>query len=74
MKQEKKTEFTGYLSGDYESFCLSKIPFDEWVKVDAENKDLNDELLLYPSDFFSSGWKDKKMKFTIIVKAELVEE
>ena len=67
------TNFEGFMSGDYECFCLSRIPFEEWVKKERLPED--DEVLLkYPNSFFPKGCNKGKWKFTITVKAEKVEQ
>ena len=63
---KKVTEFEGYVSGDYECFCLSKIPFSKWKKTQKE------DVLLYPDDFFPAGARGRKCKFRITVEAEIV--
>ena len=69
----KTTEFVGYISGDYECFCLSKIPFEEWIKLEANRKyescDMFDPMLLYPSYFFPEECKNGKWEFKITVEA-----
>jgi len=69
MTVEKKvTEFTGYVSGDYECFCLSKITFKKWRKAQ------DDSVLLYPNEFFSDKMQEGKWKFKITVEAEKVKK
>ena len=74
LKKEKVTEFEGFLSGDFECFCLSKVPFKEWLKVTQQRSipRYPDPLLLYPSDFFPEGCKNGKWKFKITVEATKV--
>ena len=70
-KLKKITEFEGYVSGDYECFCLSKVPFEEWAR--RERTEINvvypDPLLLYPNAFFPEKTKQGKWKFKITVEA-----
>lgn len=51
----KETEGEGYVSGDYECWCIHPVPFDEWKELDART-----ELSVYPSDFFPPDlfWSD----------------
>jgi hypothetical protein len=69
---KKVTEFEGYISGDCECFCLSKIPFEEWAKKNW--KTWSDPDLLYPGDFFPKELRNKKCRFKITVEAEIVPE
>lgn len=65
----KVTDFVGYLSGDFECFCLSKVPFEEWWKWHRKHE----ALTLYPSHFFPEECKKGRWKFTISVQAERVD-
>ncbi len=69
------TKFEGYISGDYEGFCLSKIPFKEWAKQLSKNQN-KDEDLLYPNAFFKGLDDDHNIKyrFKITVEAKLIKE
>jgi len=76
---KKVTEFTGYISGDYECFCLSKIPFEEWVEKERKRVCKRkvvypDPDLLYPDDFFPEEAEEKLCKFKITVEVEEVAE
>jgi len=87
---QKVTWFVGYLSGDYECFCLSKVPFKKWVerhrklsKIDIDADDGKQyareykkirKLLLYPDYFFPKETKQGKWRFKITVEAEKVRE
>lgn len=87
--RKKVTKFEGYLSGDYECFCLSKIPFEEWKKrqrkatkididVDDGKKYAREykkirDLLFYPSLFFPDETRKGKWRFKITVEAEEVK-
>ena len=75
LKKEKVTEFEGYMSGDCECFCLSKVPFQEWLRVTHQRSipRYPDPLLLYPSVFFPEECKNGKWKFKITVEATKVE-
>ena len=78
---KKETIFIGYISGDYECFCLSKVPFKEWCEHQQKMPRSRDEkkfwawhkaheaLTLYPSRFFPEECKEGKWKFKIIVEA-----
>ena len=75
---KKETEFEGYVSGDYECFCLSKVPFDQWTKIQhkrmkAGDYPYPDPLLLYPNDFFPKEAREGKWRFKITVEAEQVK-
>lgn len=86
-KKRKETVFDGYMSGDYECFCLSKVPFQEWLKKQKElyNVKRNDEkaftawynefkdLTLYPSRFFPKECEKGRWQFKIIVEAEKLD-
>jgi len=74
------------MSGDYECFCLSKVPFNEWVehcrKMPVQEKGetawwkwhkAHEALTLYPSLFFPKECEEGKWKFTIKVEAEKIE-
>lgn len=87
MKKSKVTEGVGYLSGDYECFCLSKIPFEEWTQKHQEllgsglsgkgwDKigELDEKNLSYPNDWFPKGFDDKKVRYRITIELEEVEE
>jgi len=66
------TNFEGFVSGDFECFCLSRIPFEDWSKKERSYEE--DEVLLkYPNSFFPEGCNEGKWKFTITVKAENIE-
>jgi hypothetical protein len=68
---EKKTEFTGYCSGDLECFCLADKPlFDE-----SGNTSSAERKTIYPDEFFPEecDLSNKKYKFTITVIAEEVK-
>ena len=80
------TKFEGYLSGDHECFCLSKIPFEKWVehaqKMPIPSKgekawwkwhEEHEALTLYPSHFFPKKCKEGRWKFTVSVQAEKIE-
>ena len=74
----KTTEFVGYVSGDYECFCLSKIPFEEWVEVRRERSKKEeypypDPLLMYPGEFFPEVCNNGKWAIKITVEVEKVE-
>ena len=75
LKKGKVTEFEGFLSGDCECFCLSKVPFKELVRVTLKGSIpvyYPDALLLYPCDFFPKDCKNGKWKFKITVEATKV--
>ena len=84
--KKRITYFEGYMSGDYECFCLSKIPFEEWCKRkremphDCSDKEFMewhtkmDLLTLYPSKFFPKECDNGKWKFTITVQATPIVE
>lgn len=88
MKKQKQvtkiTEFEGYISGDYECFCLSKIPFKEWAKLNDMRKlsakgirkreEYLESVLLYPNTFFPEDAKDKKCRFKISVEVTILTE
>jgi hypothetical protein len=83
----KITEFTGYISGDGECFCLDKRSRDE--ELDDINPRTEKEIMkrikedeanrLYPDDLFPEECapimtdKRGKYKFTIIITAEEVK-
>ena len=87
-KQNKKriTNFEGYMSGDSECFCLSKIPFNDWCKIqktmphegtDKEFMDWHNRvklLIQYPSKFFPEECRKGKWKFIITVEATPITE
>ena len=75
---KKETTFEGYLSGDYECFCLSKVPFEEWTKIKTERSKKKDypwpdPLLIYPDQFFPEETEEGKWKFKITVDAERIK-
>lgn len=85
--ETKVTEFVGYVSGDCECFCLSKVPFEEWAehskKMPTRAKGEkafwkwhteHEALTLYPHLFFPKECKKGKWKFKITVQAEKVVE
>ena len=78
VTEKKVTEFEGFVSGDSECFCLSKIPYEEWVKIpfeekfDPENMSM-DKYLMYPHVFFPEECREGKWKFKITVEAERVD-
>lgn len=81
--KKKVVKFEGYMSGDYECFCLSRVPFEKWVEKQRELEKIEREdeaafekwhkeleaLTLYPSNFFPSECKRGKWRFTITVEA-----
>lgn len=79
---EKETVFEGYMSGDHECFCLSRVPFAEWVehakKMPTREKGEkafwkwhkeHKALTLYPSYFFPKKCREGKWKFKITIEA-----
>jgi hypothetical protein len=86
---EKKTEFTGYMSGDGECFCLEKRKLEDVESIDNvtyNRQGIMKRLLedknnrLYPDEFFPDECKDesirgieKMYKFTITVIAEEIK-
>lgn len=86
MLAKKVTVFEGYISGDYECFCLSKVPFKEWVenqrelhKIDVDDEEAfwkwhkkAEDLTLYPSNFFPKECTEGKWQFKISVEAKRV--
>jgi hypothetical protein len=82
----KETVFDGFISGDYECFCLCKIPFEEWVeqgrklprrgdkKIFLKWHEKLEALTLYPDKFFPKECRQGKWKFTITVEAEPLEK
>ncbi len=78
--KKKETIFEGYMSGDCECFCLSKVPFAEWQHLRLERRKAGDilfypdPLLFYPSEFFPSEAHTGKWRFKIVVEIEQLEE
>ena len=84
----RKTEGTGYVSGDYECWCIHPVPFEEWCKQRHERRendaveDLEDSV--YPSDLFPQGreWGynpkgvdyEKKVRYRVLVEIEEIAE
>ena len=86
MKAKKVTEGEGYVSGDYECWCIHDVPFDavqermrSWLDKDGEGEEPPESV--YPPDFFpSSDWLDgvgfnytRKVRYKITVEVEHVE-
>ena len=77
-KAVKVTEFVGFMSGDFECFCLSRIPFKDWVKKPGCYPDPD---LLYPDELFpvecneDEGLEDRQLwEFKITVEAVRVND
>lgn len=83
MKRIKTTEGVGYISGDYECWCIHPVPFDEWKDRDLfeVRKELPDSI--YPSDLFplaldldfeKDGFDyDRKVRYKVTVEVEHIE-
>lgn len=86
MKAKKITEGEGYVSGDYECWCIHDIPFEAvqkrmrvWLNNDGEGDEPPEGV--YPSNLFpKSGWLDgkgfnykKKVRYKVTVEVEHVE-
>ncbi|MHA1268046.1 MAG: hypothetical protein ACTSRS_22700 [Candidatus Helarchaeota archaeon] len=76
MKIKKITEFVGYISGDGDCFCLSKVSYEEYNRIFDEvflgkrDAEILKDLLMYPDDFFPEVDEDKKWKIKITVELE----
>lgn len=86
MKAKKVTEGEGYVSGDYECWCIHDVTFNEvqvrtrkWL--DSRGEDGMPPESVYPSDFFPESIKNdtegfdysKKVRYKIIVEVEHIQ-
>jgi len=78
-KWRKVTEGEGYVSGDYECFCIHPMPFDEWRKASGEERHKS----IYPEDLFppriylpgDDGVDySRKVRYKVVVEVEELDE
>ena len=85
MKASKITEGEGYVSGDYECWCIHDIPFEKvqermhtWLTEEGDEPPES----VYPSDMFpqsetlnKKGFDySKKIRYKVTVEVEHVED
>ncbi len=84
MKAKKVTEGEGYISGDWECWCIHDVPFKEWkerVLNCIRNDGSESPEGVYPFDFFPPDLEldedgfdyDKKIKYKVTVEVEHIE-
>ncbi len=70
-KYNKTTEGKGYISGDFDCWCIHAVPFDEWRKTCGRDDDI------YPSHFFPeevNKLDEPYVKYKITVEVIIVDE